>query len=213
MCFFGSGPTHGGSRIAAQAYVEPSRGEAPPASSLGPKPKKRTPSSPPPQRAKSKGQRSVLRLVLVEVVHELGRLHAHAALEPVGEAHDGAHQAVGDPRVLLDEVLEVGPVQGGRASLEPGEAVLAMSRCPLVDEWRDMGLPDRDVETLCRIAHAVDFGTWEGALPFALRFECTRGQGRDAWVLRVTKARAASLTATWTSQPALRRRLATSTAL
>ena len=75
-------------------------------------------------------------------------------------------------------------------SLEPGEAVLAMSRCPLVEEWRIMGLPDRDVETLCRIAHAVDFGTWEDALPFKLRFESTLGQGRDECVLRVTKARA-----------------------
>ncbi len=75
-------------------------------------------------------------------------------------------------------------------SLSSGEAVLAMSRCPLVDEWRSMGLPDRDVETLCRIAHAVDFGTWEGAMPFKLRFESTRGEGRDECVLRVTKARA-----------------------
>lgn len=75
-------------------------------------------------------------------------------------------------------------------SLSPGEAVLAISRCPLVDEWRAMGLPDRDVETLCRVAHAVDFGTWEGAMPFNLRFESTRGQGCDECVLRVTKARA-----------------------
>ena len=75
-------------------------------------------------------------------------------------------------------------------SLEPGEAVLAMSGCPLVDEWRLMGLPEQDVETLCEIAHAVDFGTWEGALPFSLRFESTRGQGRDECVLRVKKARA-----------------------
>ncbi len=75
-------------------------------------------------------------------------------------------------------------------SLEPGEAVIAMSGCPLVDEWRAMGLPGRDVETLCRIAHAVDFGTWEGAMPFELRFEGTRGEGRDECVLRVRKARA-----------------------
>jgi hypothetical protein len=53
-----------------------------------------------------------------------------------------------------------------------------------------MGLPDRDVETLCEIARAVDFGTWEGALPFTLRFESTRGQGRDECILRVRKARA-----------------------
>lgn len=72
---------------------------------------------------------------------------------------------------------------------EPEEAVIAMSRCPLVDEWRAKGFSDRDVDTLCRIAHAVDFGTWEGALPFSLEFESTRGQGEDECVLRIKKAR------------------------
>jgi len=72
-------------------------------------------------------------------------------------------------------------------SLEPGEAVIAMSRCPLVDEWKAMDLPERDVEMLCHIAHAVDFGTWEGAMPFELRFEGTRGEGREECVLRIRK--------------------------
>ncbi len=72
-------------------------------------------------------------------------------------------------------------------SLSPEEAVIAMSRCPLVDEWRAMGLPAGDVETLCRIAHSVDFGTWEGALGCDLCFEGTRGEGRDECVLRVKK--------------------------
>jgi hypothetical protein len=73
-------------------------------------------------------------------------------------------------------------------SLTPDEVVLAMSKCPLVDEWREMGLPDRDVATLCRVAHSVDFGTWEGALRCVLCFEGTRGQGGDECVLRVKKA-------------------------
>ena len=74
-------------------------------------------------------------------------------------------------------------------SLSPDEAVIAMSRCPLVDEWRDMGLPDKDVEALCRIAHSVDYGTWQGALRCTLCFEGTRGEGKDECVLRVKKAR------------------------
>ena len=73
-------------------------------------------------------------------------------------------------------------------SLKPEEAVVAMSRCPLVDEWRENGFSDKDVDTLCRIAHAVDFGTWEGALPFSLEFESTRGRGDDECVLRIRKA-------------------------
>jgi len=72
---------------------------------------------------------------------------------------------------------------------EPREAVVAMARCPLVDEWRAKGFSDQDVDTLCRIAHAVDFGTWEGALPFSLEFESTRGRGDEECVLRIKKAR------------------------
>ena len=72
---------------------------------------------------------------------------------------------------------------------EPEEAVVAMARCPLVDEWRAMGFSDRDVDTLCLIARAVDFGTWEGALPFSLKFESTRGHGDAECVLRIKKAR------------------------
>ena len=74
-------------------------------------------------------------------------------------------------------------------SLTQEEAVIAMSKCPLVDEWKAMGLPARDVETLCNIAHSVDFGTWEGALRYELQFEGTRGAGCDECVLRVKKAR------------------------
>jgi hypothetical protein len=68
-----------------------------------------------------------------------------------------------------------------------GEVLIAMSGCPLVDEWLEMGLsPDR-IATLCRIARAVDHGTWEGALGCELRFEGTRAEGRDECVLRVRK--------------------------
>lgn len=65
------------------------------------------------------------------------------------------------------------------------EAVISMSRCPLVDQWKEMAFPADDVATLCRIARAVDFGTWEGALGFALSFEGTRGEGKDECILRV----------------------------
>jgi hypothetical protein len=65
--------------------------------------------------------------------------------------------------------------------------VIAMSGCPLVDEWKEMGLPPEDVATLCRISRAVDHGTWEGAMGCDLCFEGTRGEGRPECVLRVTR--------------------------
>ena len=72
-------------------------------------------------------------------------------------------------------------------SADGAEAVIAMSRCPLVDQWNEMELPAEDVKLLCRIARSVDYGTWEGALGFRLRFEGTRGEGKDECVLRVRR--------------------------
>ena len=40
--------------------------------------------------------------------------------------------------------------------------------CPLKDAWREAGLPEEKVATLCRIAGAVDKGLFEGA---GFRFE------------------------------------------
>ena len=36
-------------------------------------------------------------------------------------------------------------------------------KCPLKDAWQEMGLPDEEVATMCRIAARVDNGTFEGA--------------------------------------------------
>lgn len=36
-------------------------------------------------------------------------------------------------------------------------------RCPLRDAWMEMGLPDEEVATICRIAARIDNGTFEGA--------------------------------------------------
>ena len=36
-------------------------------------------------------------------------------------------------------------------------------KCPLKDAWQEMGLPDEEVATLCRIAARVDNGTFEAA--------------------------------------------------
>jgi hypothetical protein len=74
-------------------------------------------------------------------------------------------------------------------SADGGEAVIAMSRCPLVDQWKEMGLPQEDVALMCRVARSVDFGTWEGALGFRLCFEGTRGDGKGECVMRVSKKR------------------------
>lgn len=46
---------------------------------------------------------------------------------------------------------------------EGGRLVLRMTACPLVEAWREAGLPPEQVDLLCDIAAAVDFGTFEEA--------------------------------------------------
>ncbi|HEY5995519.1 MAG TPA: L-2-amino-thiazoline-4-carboxylic acid hydrolase [Candidatus Deferrimicrobiaceae bacterium] len=98
----------------------------------------------------------------------------------------------GDLREAAAEFASPDPVKqhqfAPRIVAESDEEVLiAMSGCPLVDEWRGMGLPQDEIATLCRISRAVDHGTWEGALGCELCFEGTRGEGQGECVLRVRK--------------------------
>lgn len=40
---------------------------------------------------------------------------------------------------------------------------ITLRNCPLKDAWQESGLDDQDVATMCRIAAAIDGGTFEGA--------------------------------------------------
>lgn len=64
----------------------------------------------------------------------------------------------------------LGSVPGGEAIFQPQvlkndpECLeIQLHGCPLKDAWRDAGLPEEKVATLCRIAGAVDKGLFEGA--------------------------------------------------
>jgi hypothetical protein len=64
----------------------------------------------------------------------------------------------------------LGSVLGGKDIFQPEvlkkEAKtleIQLHGCPLKDAWREAGLPEEKVATLCRIAGAVDKGLFEGA--------------------------------------------------
>jgi len=74
----------------------------------------------------------------------------------------------GDLKGLKDAFL--GSVPGGTGIFQPevkkdeaGTLEIQLHGCPLKDAWREAGLPEQKVETLCRIAGAVDKGLFEGA--------------------------------------------------
>ena len=61
-------------------------------------------------------------------------------------------------------------VPGGEEIFQPqvlrcdaGALEMQLHGCPLKDAWRDAGLAEEKVATLCRIAGAVDKGLFEGA--------------------------------------------------
>lgn len=86
----------------------------------------------------------------------------------VGERYRDA-AAAGDLETVARLFCETSPCEG--TLFEPGveeapaegRVVLRMTRCPLVEAWRDKGLSPEEVDLLCEIAAAVDFGTFEGA--------------------------------------------------
>jgi hypothetical protein len=46
---------------------------------------------------------------------------------------------------------------------DAGHLDITLQSCPLKDAWQEAGLSPQEVATLCRIAAAVDEGTFEGA--------------------------------------------------
>jgi len=46
---------------------------------------------------------------------------------------------------------------------DPDALDIKFHACPLREAWQELGLPDEEVATLCRIAARIDNGTFEGA--------------------------------------------------
>jgi predicted ArsR family transcriptional regulator len=45
--------------------------------------------------------------------------------------------------------------------VDQGGAILTMKSCPLVSAWKELGLSDQKIQTLCDVASAIDYGTFE----------------------------------------------------
>lgn len=85
----------------------------------------------------------------------------------IGEKYRQAAEE-GDLEEIGAIFCEGSPCDG--ALFEPGveefgtsRIVLRMTACPLVEAWREHGVPDYEIDILCGIAAAVDEGTFEGA--------------------------------------------------
>ena len=114
------------------------------------------------------------------------------AIERRGREVAAAFAGLGpnDARAIGEAFLKVSP-DGGRmypTEVErfDGGIAFKVKRCPLKDAWRDAGVSDSDLATLCRIAGAFDRGLFEAT---GIRFEnatWTPGHGEGCCHIRLS---------------------------
>lgn len=86
---------------------------------------------------------------------EVGRKYAEAAKA-------GDLEAVG--RIFCEDSPCAGALfEPGVEEREGERVVLRMTACPLIDAWKGLGLAPEEIDLLCEISAAVDYGTFEGA--------------------------------------------------
>jgi hypothetical protein len=122
-----------------------------------------------------KNRAAIYYLIYDEMRRELGAERAEAILSRAiyrrGEQKGKPKYGPYAPADLagVRKAFVAGSADGGRlfqpeVVREDAEALdIKHHRCPLKEAWQEMGLPDEEVATLCRIAARVDDGTFESA--------------------------------------------------
>jgi hypothetical protein len=113
--------------------------------------------------------------LLDELTAALGRARAEtvlaAAVEKRGEESGRklfGHLTAPNAAQIADTFLAVSPAEGTlfphtRTQDGAGRVTVAVSRCPLLEAWREDGLPESEIQTLCRIAGRFDNGCFGAA--------------------------------------------------
>lgn len=108
--------------------------------------------------------------ILDELTSALGRVRAEAVLAAAVEkrGEESGRKLFGRLNAptaaqIADTFLAVSPAEGTlfphtRTQDEAGRVTIAVSRCPLLEAWREDGLADSEIQTLCRIAGRFDNG-------------------------------------------------------
>jgi len=69
-------------------------------------------------------------------------------------------------------------------SENPEYILLRLNRCPLVEAWKEAGIPPEGRKKMCDIAYQVDFGKFEAA-GYRLKFDCRIADEQGSCDLRL----------------------------
>jgi hypothetical protein len=79
-------------------------------------------------------------------------------------AQYGPNNLQGFQKAFLGSIADEGRMfQPEVIRSDKAELDIKFHGCPLRDAWKEAGLPEEEVATLCRIAARVDYGTFEAA--------------------------------------------------
>jgi len=63
---------------------------------------------------------------------------------------------------------------------------IKMKQCPLVDQWKEMNVPQLEIEKLCQLANRIDYGIFE-SLGYELASPQQISRGGESCILVVTR--------------------------
>ena len=123
--------------------------------------------------ASFRNRADLYRLMYAELVADLGPERGEALMVRIVEKRGREvgvdyFKAMGPgARAVGEAFLAVSPDQGRMYPTEVSRQATSIEfrvkRCPLKDAWRDAGLDDGSIATLCRVAGAFDKGLFEAA--------------------------------------------------
>lgn len=93
-----------------------------------------------------------------------------------GIAETFVRGAPGDGLLFSPEIMEV----------DDNHCKISFSGCPLAEAWKEMGLSAEEIDLICDVAAAMDFGTFESA-GLKLEFEGRIGAGDEKCILVISK--------------------------
>lgn len=74
----------------------------------------------------------------------------------------------------------------GIEEVNDNEAIITMASCPLVESWKELGLSPEEIDEMCEVSSAIDYGTFESYVT-KLAFSHRIGSGDKMCRLIVSK--------------------------